>query len=99
MYDRIIEVEALVAIQARRGLTTTELAHRSGVSRSMITDVRAGRFQFSDTLAHRIADTLGCTVGDFSRPLTPAERRHRAARAQRRRDVLARNRATDRGAA
>lgn len=92
MYDRIITVEALVAIQARRGLTTTELARRSGVSRSMITDVRGGRFQFSDALAHRIAATLGCTVDDFSRPLTPTEHRHRAARAQHRRDVLARNR-------
>lgn len=92
MHERMIAVEALVAIQARAGLTTTELANRSGVSRSMIKDVRAGKHQFSDVLAHRIADTLGCSVEDFSRPLTPAERRHRAARTQRRREVLARNR-------
>lgn len=82
----------LVAIQARRGMQTTELARRSTVSRSMLNDARSGRCEFSDASAHRVAAALDCAVEDFTRPLTATERAHRDEVTSRRRINLATNR-------
>lgn len=79
----------LVAIQARRGMTTTDLAAAAKVSRSMLNDARAGRHQLSDASAHRVATALGCHVEDFTRPMTDREQAHRDEVSARRRANLA----------
>jgi DNA-binding Xre family transcriptional regulator len=75
MLDRTIDVPALVALRADRGMTMAELARTSGVSYNMIKKVHARQVQFSDITALRIARALGCHPNDFSTPkaITPQE--------------------------
>jgi transcriptional regulator with XRE-family HTH domain len=68
MHDRTIDIAALIAWRARRGMTMAELSRTSGVSYSLIKYVHAGERQFSDVTAHKIAVALGCTADDFSTP-------------------------------
>lgn len=81
MHDRVIDVRALIAIRADRGMTMTELARKSGVSYSLIKYVHAGDRQFSDITALRVARALSCSPEAFStpKPVVEASRQDRAA--------------------
>ncbi|MFF9310165.1 helix-turn-helix domain-containing protein [Streptomyces sp. NPDC014748] len=56
------------AIRRRRieaGLSQTDLAAQSGVSKSQLSDVENGRAGFSPKRLKAIADVLGCKVSDL----------------------------------
>lgn len=47
------------------GLTQTELAKRAGCSKSLVSEVEAGRANFSVTNLAKISEALGCTIADL----------------------------------
>jgi transcriptional regulator with XRE-family HTH domain len=65
MRDRRLDPERFRARRQAEGLSTYELARRSGVSRSFIKYLEAGNNQPSDLYAQALATALNCEVDDF----------------------------------
>jgi len=60
----------LRALRKRWGLSQYEVARRSGLSRSFISDLEAGRRQPRLLAARSLAETLGVEVSDLCDPAT-----------------------------
>jgi len=62
--------DILKALRKRYGLSQYEVARRSGLSRSFISDLEAGRRQPRPLAARSLAETLGVEVQDLCDPAT-----------------------------
>ncbi len=63
---RLIDGESPVAVYRDwRGLSQTELARRSGVNRTQIADIEAGRKTGSVATLKKLADALGVAIDDL----------------------------------
>lgn len=55
--------ESLAAIRIALGYSQSALARKSGVSQSQISDIEAGDKQASPATIHKLAQSLGVTIG------------------------------------